>query len=110
MGAAVRRGAVDGVSDHGYAAYSHGCRCDTCRTAKADYMRAKRAQAKHVGLVRLNLRKVGEYPRPTVAGVTHGTAHAYKDNGCRCLPCTEAARVKREAERQAARQATGGAA
>ena len=92
------------MADHGYNAYTHGCRCEVCRAAKAAYMREKRAQAKHVGLVRLNLRKPGEYPRPTVAGITHGTPHGYNDNGCRCLDCTLAATAKRTAEFDRQRQ------
>lgn len=74
------------MSDHGYNAYTHGCRCTTCREAKAAYMREKR-------------RKSRDLPRPAVDAETgryvapidhHGTVHGYQQHCCRCLECTEA--------------------
>jgi hypothetical protein len=32
--------------EHGYSGYVRGCRCEVCRTAKAEYARAWRAKAK----------------------------------------------------------------
>lgn len=100
------------MSGHGYTAYTRKkdpCRCEVCRAAKAAYQREKRAAAAKPDLPRLNRFRVGEYPRPVAQGVTHGTAHAYNDNGCRCLACTEAANAKRLREyhtQQARRKAT----
>lgn len=95
------------ASGHGYGPYTNGCRCDVCRQAKADYQREKRHAAAAVseGMPRLDRTDLlgtadGRFVAPFV---THGTAHAYKDNGCRCLPCTDAATEKRAREYEAAR-------
>ncbi len=61
--------------EHGYLAYGRGCRCNTCRAAKAAYMRQQRATRK--GLA-------------ATAGITHGTTHAYTVYGCRCHWCRQA--------------------
>lgn len=68
---------------HGYGPYTHGCRCDTCRAAKATYMRRRRAAAKLAAEADPN-RDV------TTARVLHGTRHAYEEHGCRCTSCTQA--------------------
>lgn len=39
-----------------------------------------------------------EGERRKVEGITHGTAHGYNDNGCRCGDCTMAATDKRYLE------------
>lgn len=76
------------IRTHGYGGYSNGCRCGTCRTAKAAYIRDKRAKARaHVG------KPVGEKGRAHVPGIKHGIA-GYKDHLCRCEVCTEAKRVE----------------
>jgi hypothetical protein len=85
---------------HGYGAYTHGCRCDACRTAKADYMRARRAEArakaqKHTRSStgargsRFNAWEPGavRYIAPID---THGTRFGYEEHGCRCLDCSDA--------------------
>lgn len=83
--------------EHGYNAYTHGCRCEVCRAAKAAYVRVKRAEARqysrrHVG---------GEY---IARGITHGTISGYRDSMCRCPECKA---VKRAVDRRhyAARKA-----
>lgn len=86
--------------NHGYIAYSHGCRCGACRQAKADYMRSRRAQGRTYAQrltrssggecgVRHNVFAPGA-ERALAAGVTHGTRYAYEEHGCRCRPCTTA--------------------
>ena len=61
---------------HGYGGYTSGCRCDTCRDAKADYMAGRRASAS------LRAAAVAD-PQ-----LRHGTRHAYEERGCRCDECT----------------------
>jgi hypothetical protein len=71
------------VYTHGYSGYTNGCRCDTCRAAKATYMRTRRAQAR--ALAAATARLTG---RPRHApGVTHATSYAYFEKGCRCPAC-----------------------
>lgn len=91
------------MSDHGYGRYSHGCRCEVCRAAKAAYLRRRRAVAAALARKHTN----GGW-RHLAQGVTHGTAFVYKDAGCRCGPCTEAASLKRKLEecRRRERQAS----
>ena len=80
------------MSEHNYSAYTHGCRCDSCKKAKADYMRTRRAEA------RVKAMKHSESaPRGTlgkwryVAPIErHGTRFGYEEHGCRCEDCTEA--------------------
>lgn len=68
--------AADG---HGYVRYASGCRCETCKGAKADYMRERRAAARARA-------KNGV----AVVGINHGSRAGYDEHGCRCLPCSEA--------------------
>jgi hypothetical protein len=70
---------------HGYGAYTSGCRCDTCRDAKAAYMRGRRDAAYLRGPA------VVTDPR-----VRHGTRSAYEERGCRCDEC---AALQRECSR-----------
>lgn len=51
--------------------YRQECRCDECRAANTKYNAA--------------LRETGEAPN-------HGTESGYRNYGCRCVPCSEAAR------------------
>ena len=67
------------MSDHGYGAYTRGCRCEVCRQAKADYMRARRAAGRSIAV-----------PDTGVCGVLHGTRYAYEERGCRCRLCKQA--------------------
>ena len=84
-------------TDHGtYARYSSStspCRCEACRKAKADYMRARRAAARAIAR---------RYSDPTkgryVAKIdSHGTRFGYEEHGCRCFACVDA---RAEADRK----------
>ena len=61
---------------HGYVAYTHGCRCDICREAKATYQRERRRALKAGGSV----------PRTA----QHGLRTTYVEYGCRCSHCRRA--------------------
>lgn len=63
--------------NHGYGAYSQGCRCETCRAAKAAYMREKRAKAW----------QDAPGDRTPIPGIKHGYS-AYQDLKCRCYVCS----------------------
>lgn len=69
----ARTNIAECATPHGYNRYTHGCRCEECRAAKATYMRDKRARARAVG-------------QRVVEGIKHGTA-GYKDHLCRCETC-----------------------
>ena len=88
------------MSDHDYSAYTHGCRCDVCRKAKADYMRERRAAARKVAQQHTRS-ATGNRPTNGTAwapGATryiapiakHGSRFGYEEHGCRCAECTEA--------------------
>jgi hypothetical protein len=64
------------VRAHGYSGYSNGCRCETCRAAKADYMARRRADA-----------YVTDSTPEADPDITHGTRSAYEERGCRCAQC-----------------------
>lgn len=69
-----------GSHSHGVSGYNnHGCRCDTCRAAKADAKARERAKKD-----------------------THGLSR-YKRQGCRCDICREANRQKGIRQRAAKR-------
>lgn len=85
---------------HGYNRYTYGCRCEVCRKAKADYMRARRATARLIAQEHTrsatgrrgangNTRTPGAY-RYVAPVKTHGTRAAYEEHGCRCFECTDA--------------------
>ena len=74
----ARRERGGAVTAHGYSGYANGCRCETCKAAKAAYMSEKRIAA-----------TASAQPGTAVTGVTHGTRSAYKDKGCRCEKCVE---------------------
>lgn len=97
------------MTAHGYNLYTHGCRCEVCRRAKADYMRDRRAEARKVAQKYTDPRPAanvwadgaGRY----LATITrHGTRFGYEEKGCRCADCT-AARTSSDA-----RYRSGGAA
>lgn len=71
--------------EHGYSRYTHGCRCDECRAAKATYMREKRAEAR-----RYAKQLISEKGRFAAPIERHGIASGYRDHKCRCLECTAA--------------------
>ena len=58
--------------------YKHGCRCQECRKAHADYCRDQSANRK----ARLTSGKRVK--------VQHGTMGAYRNWGCRCQKCSDA--------------------
>lgn len=85
---------------HGYNGYASGCRCEECRAAKADYMRARRARARALAQT-YTVSSTGDRPNGTTAtapGATrnfahiehHGTRYGYEEAGCRCNLCTAA--------------------
>ena len=88
------------MTEHGYVAYTRGCRCDVCRAAKADYMRERRA----AGRANARLHTVsatgrrGQHYNAWLPGATryiaplerHGTRAGYEEHGCRCVACTTA--------------------
>lgn len=82
------------VNKHGYAGYTHGCRCDECTAGKREYMRAKRKTAS------ARRERSPESGRYQAQGITHGTYAGYQDAHCRCYSCTAA---KAEAHRKATR-------
>lgn len=73
------------TTTHDYTNYTYGCRCPICRQAKADYMRARRAEAS--ATARRNSTPISRHIADTP---THGTRYAYEERGCRCQPCTAA--------------------
>lgn len=77
------------ITEHGYNAYTYGCRCDTCRAAKRAYMAARRAEAR-------------THPADRSAeDFTHGTPFGYEERGCRCESCANAYKTdKRRQDRQ----------
>lgn len=80
---------------HGYTGYAtNGCRCDVCRKAKAEYMRAKRSEAsRRRELVEAGGgRYLAEVPRHGLAG--------YRDAHCRCETCRAAASSAWKRERR----------
>lgn len=69
------------MSEHGYSAYTHDhCRCEVCRQAKADYVRARRAAGRQVAQPGV---RVDDLKR-------HGTRFGYEERGCRCDECVGA--------------------
>lgn len=83
------------MAEHGYIRYTRGCRCEVCRAAKADYMRARRAEARGQAQVHTFWAKQGgawgDGAIRHVANVAnHGTRFAYEERGCRCLECSRA--------------------
>lgn len=72
------------TADHGYGPYTRGCRCKTCRAAKAAYMRERRSVA---GVPRRQVLRNGKL---AAIGITHGTRYGYEERGCRCSKCCAA--------------------
>lgn len=72
------------VTIHGYSGYTAGCSCETCRKAKAKYMSKRRGAA-----------RAGGGTGFVADGITHGTRSGYEENGCRCIPCTDAKNASR---------------
>lgn len=68
--------------EHGYTAYTKGCRCDVCRIAKRHRMRSDRAAAK------ARLEASGTQ---VATGVSHGKS-TYENHSCRCDKCCQAKR------------------
>ena len=57
--------------------YVAGCRCEECRQAERTYQRKRREERA----------STPDDQKP------HGTARCYVHFGCRCAPCTDAARA-----------------
>lgn len=76
------------ATEHGYNGYTRGCHCGICRAAKATYMRGVRSVARAIAQMHTT-----DLIRHVARGVTHGTRHAYDERGCRCIPCSDRARV-----------------
>lgn len=96
-------------AEHGYSPYTHGCRCQVCRDAKADYQRARRRTALETARAATDTScrgadRTGKV-RHIVPTAKHGSAASYVELGCRCWDCTDAISAKRAAEsrRQRAR-------
>jgi hypothetical protein len=87
------------TTQHGYLAYTYGCRCRTCREAKAAYMRDARERRHRA---RRLVQQHGAGGRNYVDGITHGYA-GYQDYSCRCAICSaakyDAIRLQRGAHR-----------
>lgn len=86
---------MDSTDGHGYGKYSHGCRCKTCREAKTEYMRKRRADARLLAQAHTSWAvKGGAWGNGAVRFLApverHGTRFAYEERGCRCGDCTEA--------------------
>jgi hypothetical protein len=64
------------VLTHGYGSYTDGCRCRTCKDAKADYQARRRAEAYSA-----------DHEMPE--NVSHGCRSTYEEHGCRCGPCKQ---------------------
>lgn len=74
--------------EHGYTRYSHGCRCQVCRGAKAAYsreFRARRARARKL------VQQHGTGGANFVPGIVHGYS-GYSNWSCRCAVCVAAKR------------------
>jgi hypothetical protein len=79
-----------GVEVHNYARYSRGgCRCETCKAAKAEYVRTRRAAT--AGL-RKQAAAAGQVY--IAQGISHGYS-GYRDASCRCSVCWRAAKASR---------------
>lgn len=98
---------TDRGAPHGYGGYSRGCRCEACRAAKADYMRARRSEARARAQANTrsstgnrgakeNARTPGAY-RYVAPIERHGTRYGYEEAGCRCHECTD---VRTESDRK----------
>lgn len=88
------------MAGHGYGAYTRGCRCDTCRSAKAAYMRGRRAK-KNYGKRRIQYFD-GERCIVAVGLAKHGTRYGYEERGCRCPTCRQAHNASDHRTRRAA--------
>lgn len=73
-------------TEHGYGAYSNGCRCHVCREAKRLRQIALRDPWRALYQAH---KDQYDYPYIVEANVTHGYA-AYVNFFCRCQVCTAA--------------------
>ena len=82
---ALQRLIADASSDiHGTMyGYTHGCRCDRCRAANAEYV---------APYVKASQERVKKRLESDQNDKRHGTYYGYRV-GCRCDRCTEANRV-----------------
>jgi hypothetical protein len=73
------------IQTHGSGGYSRGCRCAVCKSGHAEYARHRRAAA-------ASRRAAAPATSGTyiVEGIRHGSAHGYREKGCRCKPCYQA--------------------
>jgi hypothetical protein len=82
---------------HGYAAYrDRGCRCETCLEGRARESRMAAERKRIREQKRLNGVKRRRRGQPPV----HGTDSGYRNHGCRCDDCKEAARQARSERKE----------
>jgi hypothetical protein len=75
---------------HDYVRYSRGgCRCTTCKAAKAEYTRTRRAAA-----AELRRQAAASGQVYVASGISHGVS-GYRDASCRCGVCWRAAKASR---------------
>lgn len=73
------------ILTHSAGGYSRGCRCEICTAGHAAYARDRRAAA---GARRAAAQSDGG--TYVVEGIRHGSAHGYREKGCRCASCYRA--------------------
>jgi len=78
------------VQTHGYGGYTRGCRCETCKSDRAAYLRNRRAAA---AARRIAAEAAGQVY--VADGIRHGTTSGYKNASCRCPECCQAAMARR---------------
>lgn len=85
------------AADHGSASTytNHNCRCEPCRHAWAEKVRARKAQ-RHA----MRTEVAGRLVAAHLPDSQHGNPNTYSNCGCRCRECTDAwtdsYRVRRE--------------
>lgn len=94
---AERRAEGITVITHGYGGYTSGCRCEECKTAKREYMAARRGD----GYLAWHI---------IPDSVTHGARSTFEEHGCRCDTCVTAQVERGRADSRVAASPARGAA